>query len=209
MALQRRIEQDAAAQPFQLTASVPIAGPYDMPAAWRFLSNTSAPGCSPLIAHLYMSYKRIYGFKDNLRNVFVPAYDRYITKIDNGRYNGNEMYMMLPKTVKEMMRGAFLDAVASGEHPMDEALAGNSTFRFAPVTPTRLYHGIDDELLPYSMSEMTCAYMKQLGAKDVEVVNVGAGIGHEKSIIPSFLLAKRWFDILNAKTADGKGNTLK
>ena len=97
------------------------------------------------------------------------------------------------------MRGNFLAAVASGKHPLDQAMEGNNTYNFLPVTPTRLYHGLDDNLVPYSMSEMTCARMRLLGARDVEVVNVGAGFGHEASIIPSFLMAKKWFDSFVSK----------
>jgi len=199
MALQRRVEADSAAQPFRLTASGPIAGPYDVRNCWNFLSQANSPGACPLLLHIYMSYKTTYGFTDKLQDVFVAPYDWKAPGIDNGRRNGNQMYTLLPKTIQALMRGNFLAAVASGKHPLDQAMEGNNTYNFLPVTPTRLYHGLDDNLVPYSMSEMTCARMRLLGARDVEVVNVGAGFGHEASIIPSFLMAKKWFDSFVSK----------
>ena len=129
-----------------------------------------------------------------MKDVFIAPYDKKVLSIDDGTHDGHEMYKLLPKTIKEVMRGSFLEAVASGEHPLDEEMEGNSTFNFLPVTPTRLYHARDDELAPFSMSETVCAHMKQLGATDVEVVNVGGGVGYEESFFPSTLRAKQWFD---------------
>lgn len=194
MALQRLIESDPAVEPFQLTASAPMAGPYDLRAEWRYLTTANPPGSTPILAHSYLSYKKAYLLKDSMASVFLAPYDRTVTSIDNGRHDENEMNQMLPKTIQELMRPSFLAAVTSGEHVLDEEMEGNSTFNFKPSTPTRLYHGRDDELVPFSISETTCAHMRQLGASDVEVVDIGSGVSHEYSFIPSTLMAKQWFD---------------
>jgi len=193
LSLQRRIEMDSTAQPFQLTASGPIAGPYDVNALWDFLAQINPDGSSPLVLHTYMSYKKTYGFKDRTRDIFIFPIGRQVKKIDNGTLNGKEMHAALPKTVQGLMKEQFLANVASGSHPMYQAMEGNNAYNFLPKTPIRLYHSSGDKLVPYIQSELTCARMKLLGTADVEVVNVG-NYDHEASLIPALLMAKKWFD---------------
>jgi len=193
LALQKHIETEPDAQPFQLTASAPMAGPYDVRGEWNYLVQSNPPGATPLLVHLYLSFKRTYGFEETLQDVFISPFDEQVETIDNGTLDGHQMYEVLPKTAQEIMHADFLAAVESGIHPLCQAMEENSTYNFLPRTPTRLYHGSDDKLVPYSISELTCARMKLLGAADVEVVNVGA-YGHEASLIPSLLMAKEWFE---------------
>jgi hypothetical protein len=194
LALQRLIEADRTVQPFRLIASAPIAGPYNLRETWKYLSMTNPVGSSPLILHLYLSYRRLYQWNEPLNHIFIPPYDTRVMWIDNGTRNGHEMYGLLPKTSQAMMQPTFLAAVASGKHPIDEALEGNNTYNFPPMKPTRLYHAQDDELVPFTMSEMACSHMKLLGGNDVSVVNLGPGIGHEDSFVPATLKAFRWFN---------------
>ena len=51
----------------------------------------------PLAAHLILSYMEIYGSDDTLDDIFIPPYNTTITDIDDGTYNSDEMYEMLPK----------------------------------------------------------------------------------------------------------------
>jgi acetyl esterase/lipase len=195
LALQQRIETDTDSQPFTLTASGPIAGPYDVRGEWDYMLESKPQGCTPLALHFYLSYRKIYGFKDKMKEVFIAPYNRQVKKIDNGTLNFEEMYLLLPETTQELMQANFLSELKSGLHPMYQIMEGNNAYNFLPKTPTRLYHGSEDKLVPYSMSEMTCARMKLLGTADVEVVNVGA-YNHPDSLVPSLLMQKEWFESL-------------
>lgn len=203
MALQRYIESDGDAQPFQLIASAPIDGPYDIHQCWTKLCDESSPPtlCTPIATRIYMSYRRIYRFKEKMRNVFQQEYYRKIRKIDNGRHNAGDMLDDLPETVQKLMNKDFLAEVRSGEHPLAEAMTENNTYDFLPVTPTRLYHSNSDELVPYATSEMTCAHMKSLGASDVDVVDSGDHTIDDSSHLGSFYsslpMIKEWFDTFN------------
>ncbi|MBF0496935.1 MAG: hypothetical protein HQK58_10250 [Deltaproteobacteria bacterium] len=193
LALQRYLETSTAPQPFHLTASAPFAGPYSLPKAWEFWQ-TNPPGVSPLAVHLILSYKAIYGFKDSLSEIFKPPYDTTNEKIDDGTHDGEEMYDMLPKKLQELLQEAFLGRVNAKTHPFYDEMEENSVYDFAPKTPTRLHHAINDELLPYSMSIFTRDHMISLGAKNVEVVIVGPQWSHVSSFLPCMLSAKRYFD---------------
>jgi len=193
MALQKYLETVDSEQPFNLTASTPIAGPYDLPKAWNaWFANP--PGCSPLAAHLTLAYRYIYGFMDMLSELFLPPYDSQILVIDDGTHNGEEMYEMLPKTMEGLLQPNFINGINAKTHPFYVAMEDNIIDNFAPISPTRLYHGKDDELLPYSFSLDSCIKMKDLGAVDIEVVDVGSGYSHVESFVPSVIRAKFWFD---------------
>ena len=192
LAVQKYLETADSEQPFNLTASVPIAGVYNVPKEWDFLF-TNPHGCSPLAVHLTLAYRYIYGFKDTLSELFLPPYDSQVLSIDDGTYNGDEMYQMLPKTLEGLLQPNFINEVDAKTHPFYEAMKDNIIDNFAAITPTRLYTGKDDELWPYSYSVDSCNKMKALGAKDIEVVDVG-GYSHKGSFVPSVIRAKFWFD---------------
>ncbi|MFO7600218.1 MAG: hypothetical protein R6X27_10475 [Candidatus Desulfacyla sp.] len=193
MALQRHLETGSAAKPFHLTASAPMAGPYDLPKAWDSWF-ADPPGCSPLAVHLILAYQNIYDFTDALSDIFLTPYDSRVLNIDDGSHDGSEMVQMLPTTLEGLLQPDFINQVKAKVHPFYAAMENNVINNFAPVSPTRLYHAKDDELVPYSCSVDSCKQMQALGAVDIEVVDVGSGYSHGGSFVPSVLRAKFWFD---------------
>ncbi len=193
LAMQKYLETVNSEQPFNLTASTPIAGIYDVPKQWDFLF-ANPPGGPPLAAHFILTYRYIYGFMDTLSELFLPPYDSQILSIDDGTHNGHEMADMLPKNTDDLLQPDFINEVNAKTHPFYDAMEDNIIDNFASVTPTRLYIGKDDELVPYSNSVDSCNKMKALGALDIEVVDVGSGYSHEESFVPAVIRAKFWFD---------------
>jgi len=194
MSLQGYVESTPATQPFNLIASAPFAGPYSITIAWDYWLQNNPHGVSPLVVHLILAYKRIYGFSDTLSDIFLPPYDTTVESIDDGTRSGDQMYKLLPTELTNLLQASFIAKVSNKTHPFYNAMVANSTYNFAPTTPTRLYHAINDELLPYSSSVFTQDHMKSLGAKQVELVILSSEWNHVSSFIPSMLLAKRWFD---------------
>jgi len=211
MAAQKYLEASPIAQPFNLIASAPCAGPYYLPILWDFWQANNPRDVAPIVAHHYLSYKRIYGFSESLGEVFIPPYDTTIESIDDGTHDAEEMYNMLPKTMQVLMQANFLAQVNAKTHPFYAAMATNITCDFAPITPTRLYHAINDELVTYSLSVYARDRMNALGAEDLELVQLGPQWGHISGILPFTLSVKRWFDslrvrVLNDYDGDGKAD---
>jgi hypothetical protein len=194
MSLQKYLETVESVPSFELKASAPMAGPYDLNVCWDYWNKANPVGCSPLAVHLILAYQHIYGFEDTLEEIFQPPYNTVVLSADDGTHNGDQMYVMLPKTMQELLQPEFIAAVNAHTHPLWQELSDNKTYNFVPVTPTRLYHGIDDELCPYTLSVSTYQYFIEHGATDVELVNVGSGYSHVGSLFPSLLSAKEWFD---------------
>ncbi len=199
MALQKYLETSPTAQPFNLIASAPCAGPYFLPMLWDFWQANNPSNVPPLLAHLYLSYKRIYGFSEGLGEVFIPPYDTTIESIDDGAHNSDEMCNMLPKTMQALMLSPFLARVNAKTHPFYAAMATDVTCDFAPATPTRLYHAPNDELVTYSLSVYARDRMNALGAANLELVPLDPQWGHVSGILPFTLSAKRWFDFMLAR----------
>ena len=78
---------------------------------------------------------------------------------------------MLPETMEDLLQPNFIDEVNAKTYPFYEAMKDNIIDNFEAITPTRLYTGKNDELVPYSYSVDSCNKMKALGAVDIEVVN--------------------------------------
>ncbi len=194
MALQKYVESSPAAQPFALTAAASIAGPYAIPAVWEFWLQNNPEGVSPVVLHLIMAYQKIYGFNDALTDMFLSPYDIRVENIDDGTHDGEEMAELLPTELQKLLQEKFIEEVNANTHPFYKAMIANSTYDFAPTTPTRLYHGVNDELVPMSCSEFTIAHMKSLGAQHVELIPLNSEWDHISSVIPSMLSAKMWFD---------------
>jgi len=195
LALQNYLETSRSDQVFALTGSAPIAGPYDLPTQWDFWKG-NPPGCCPIAAHIILAYKNIYNFGSTLDDIFIPPYNATIVNINDGTHNGDEMYAMLPKTLAGLLQGEFIASVDSQVHPFYNEMVLNSPYKFAPTTPTRLYHAQDDETAPYKTSEIVYNTMISLGADDLELIDLGPNINHKSSIFLGTLLAKQWFDTL-------------
>ncbi len=194
MALQQYLETSDSEQPFELTGSAPIAGPYDIKECWDFWIEASPPGCSVLAAHLIVSYFDIYEKDGSLDDIFLSPYNTEIRNIDDGTRDGDELYWLLPPALPELLQADFISSVNSGEHTIFEDMELNRTCGFAPVTPTLLVHARDDELAPYSVSELAYNEMVSLGAEDIELIDLGPDIDHVSSIFTGTYIIKQWFD---------------
>lgn len=197
MALHEYIESNAGAQPFQLVASAPIDGPYDLSSCWDHFCHVNDSFSFIVASRIYLAYKKIYRFRAKAREVFVFPYNRKIQKVFNGKNDETELKGIFKDDMNKMMSKKFLDMVAAGEHPLSRELAQNNTCDFLPIAPIRFYHSPKDNIVPYEISETACENMKNLGAVDVEVIDSGdynPGTFHAGSFVNSTLMAKVWFD---------------
>jgi len=64
---------------------------------------------------------------------------------------------------------------------------------WAPQTPTRLYHGTADDIVPYEISQKTYELFIANGSEPTSVKLVPlTGIGHE--YLPAYRLILEWFN---------------
>ncbi len=196
MAAHRALESNHADE-FTVTASAPMAGPYDMSGTMRDLFMSDVRYSNPFyMPYVILAYDDIYGVADSLGAVFKEPYARRIPKLFDGTNEGVAINPELPRMPKEMLNPEFLrDFQADSSHPLGRALRDNDLWDWAPKAPMRLYHCTADDQVPFGNSEVAYQRFRQRGSRSVELVPLGHG-GHGACGYPSIMEGKRWFDSL-------------
>ena len=182
LAAQQRIERDLAAE-FTVTASEPGAGPYDMTGTVQkqlAAVTLSAPAAA---AFLGTSYDLIYNTPSRISYYFTAEHADQMATLFSGRYNASGISALLGVTSSStgirtgsLFNQAFLDSFnGSGETTLKAAIAENNLYNWKPAAPTILFHGRDDDVVPYANTTTALQTMTANGAADVTVHTCNAG----------------------------------
>ncbi len=196
LATQRALEADYAAE-FTVTASAPMAGPYDLSGTMFeavFDPNTASE--TPLyIAGILLAYSDTYSLYSNPSEVFAAPYDARVAALFDGTHTGDAVSAGLANTATALLRPEFVDALrANPDHPLRAALRQNDVYDFRPLAPVRLFHGKADRNVSFANAEVAQRRMIERGAGSVELINVGDTLDHETAVVPSFVGARGFFD---------------
>jgi pimeloyl-ACP methyl ester carboxylesterase len=201
MALHRALERDHADE-FPVTASAPMAGPYDLSGEGLrgSFAEDALPGASAYYsAFLLVAYQSVYGnIYASPSDAFRAPYDAQASALFDGSTGAGSARALLPSTPSELVTPAFRDAILSDlDHPFVRALReAGDVHDWAPRAPVRLFHGGADRDVPIAHAVSAQDRMRSLGASSVELVNVGAGLDHQGAFLPSLLAACAWFNSL-------------
>ncbi|SEQ85063.1 Secretory lipase [Nitrosomonas sp. Nm51] len=195
MAAQREIETHHADE-FMITASAPMAGAYDLSGTMLQQALSDDPLPRPMyFSYILLAYNQIYGFDDNLANLFNENIAATVPELFDGSNDGDTIDAALPATGNDLFSPVLLAALENGGyHPLRAALAHNDVYRWTPTSPTRLYHCLDDDRVPYENSTVAMDYFTAAGA-DVRLETLFSG-GHSDCAIPALLSGNAWFDSL-------------
>ncbi|MHC9543280.1 MAG: alpha/beta hydrolase family protein [Vulcanimicrobiota bacterium] len=191
MALQRLLEKEHRTD-FPVTASAPMAGPYNLYYLWSKWIDRPCDLSSAVMARMVLAYDKVYNLKMPMGKVFRPPYDRHVASILDGNHRDEEIYSRLPHNPTKLFTQKFLKEVSDGAHPFYRVMKTNNTYEWYPEAPTILYHGRKDDVVPYEVSKIAYYYMKHR-CNQVQMCNVG-DFTHMTAVFPAFLAVKRWFD---------------
>ncbi|MBX0333339.1 lipase family protein [Pontibacter sp. HSC-14F20] len=136
------------------------------------------------LAYVLMSYNKTYEWNRPLTDFFQEPYATRLATLFNGQHNGSAINQQLTTQPKQLFSPAFLEGLrGNGEQALKKALQDNSFNNWVPQSPTRLYHGTADVIVPYANSEQTYERMKAAGAPNLELIPVKNG-HHGSSLIP-------------------------
>jgi len=194
MAVQREIELNHRDE-FNLTASAPMAGAYDLElTATKILENDYYPQPA-FLAYLIYAYSKIYKWHD-LSYFFNEPYASEIPQLFDGSKNTEKINEALPKDLKLLLAPEFLSSIQNKtEKRLLPKLKENSLINWTPVTPTRLYHGDKDDFVPVENSYTAYDYFSKRGA-DVELIIIPNGT-HYTSAIPAIIDLLHWLESFN------------
>ncbi|MCP5244516.1 MAG: hypothetical protein H6937_00545 [Burkholderiales bacterium] len=195
MAAQREMETHHADE-FTITASAPMAGAYDLSGTMlqQVLSNDPLP--RPMnFAYLLLAYNHIYRINYAVHNLLAGGFDTALLEVFDGSQDSDAINASLPSLPSELFSTNLLAALESDSfHPFRTALENNDVYRWKPISPTRLYHCLDDDRVPYENSNVAIDFFTAAGA-NVELETLFSG-NHIDCAVPALLNGSTWFDTL-------------
>ncbi|MFQ5570398.1 MAG: alpha/beta hydrolase family protein [Rhodothermales bacterium] len=196
MAAHREIEASHSNE-FQVTASAPMAGPYDLSGvmAETFTARQAHP--SPVyLPYALLAYNDVYGLYGDPSSMFAAPFDTLLPSMFNGEFDAAAINDVLPDIPVDMLNPDF---VASFEgdpnHPLRLRLQENDVYDWTPRAPIRLYHCGQDRTVPPENAQIALQHLQARGAR-VEFFDPLPSGDHGACAAPSLLLAKLWFDSL-------------
>lgn len=177
----------------KITASAPSAGPYDVELVGKLIfQNNTYPSPSYLLLIL-TAYNDYYNWQRPATDFFQIPYSYFAKSLLSGNLNEDEINQELTTNLTLLMDSTFLNNFRDdGETEFKQMLILNSVNNWATKTPTRLYHGTSDNLVPFEISQKTYESFISNGS-DTSLVKLVPlpGIGHD--YVPAYKLILEWF----------------
>jgi pimeloyl-ACP methyl ester carboxylesterase len=193
MSTQRLIEKNYTKE-FDLVASSPMSGPYDLEAS-VVVDPNNKEGDWVLFMYLIKSFQDAYQMRTSLSEIFVAPWDSLVTVYFDGYTKYNGIRKGLPSNVMEIFNQDFMAKEFLSEQSLfKKILKENSVYDFVPTVPTQLCYCSDDEVVTYKNSENAYNWMKKNGAKKLKIKDAGKNLDHEECAIFTVIYTKFFFD---------------
>jgi hypothetical protein len=116
----------------------------------------------------------------------------------DGTHSSSEINNVLPTTSADLFTSSFRTGfLGTGEMTVKAGFGANDIYNWAPRTPTRLFHGADDSVVPYFNATTARDAMNAAGATDLALIECTTLVtiprGHEECV-PDYLgQLANWF----------------
>lgn len=196
MATHHEIERNYSDE-FQVTASAPLAGPYDLEATVDTILAWGSYDQPVFLAYMMNAYDHYLGW-DRLDEIFRDPYAGDIPGYFDGSQMMNSINDNLPGSLASLLQEDFIgDYKAGFEEDIRSALRENSLLDFVPSAPVLLIQGDADSIVPLTNSLRALEYYQSQGKTNVELVQVEGG--HEAALEAAIVGAMTWFQSLRTE----------
>ena len=153
---------------FNLLASFPMAGPYDLSGIMVDLMLTQEPYGEPYyLPYVLVPYINYYEL-GSLSEYFLPDYAEMFEYLFNGEYSGSYINSIMPEIPIEVLLPSVIeDFTNDTSHPLRLKLFENNLWDWSPNADMYLFHGLGDELIPYENSELAYNSFINSGSENV------------------------------------------
>ncbi|HEX8546717.1 MAG TPA: prolyl oligopeptidase family serine peptidase [Cytophagaceae bacterium] len=166
----------------KLAAVAAGAGGYDLKGMLSTLSTGTSHIYPAYVAFLITSYEKVYNWNKPLDYYFNKSYAIQLPELLNGSHDSIYINSRLTGDLSKLFNPKFYNNLkGSGELEFKKALVMNSLINWSPQAPLRLYHGTNDEIIPYVNSETTLSSLKD--NKQIELIPIRGG-NHINSLVP-------------------------
>ena len=174
LATQREMETSLATE-FTVTASVAGAGPYDMSATARGLLSGNTLAVPAYVGFVFKAYDTYYNAPSQLGSYFQSSYVPVVDSYFDGTHAGLAINAALGGTnvgTSNLFLPSFLSSfLGSGEAALKARLAENDIYDWRPTAPTVLFHGPQDDVVPYANTTTAYTTMQTRGSTSVARVD--------------------------------------
>ena len=203
----------------EITASAPMAGPYDMSESQRLMLESGEAYPNPgYLPYVLFAYNKIYNLYDDINEVLKSPYttlaDMYdgtysMWDINNTMWDiGEEIYGINSNNfspISIFKDEYYQEYLTNDNHPFQLALLDNDVYNFIPSAPMQLLHCSGDDNVTYDNAEVAYNYFIENGAENVELID-GGNFDHGECASIAIIGAKLWFDSM-AELCDPNSST--
>ena len=206
MATTKFINDENLQSEFNIVASAPCSGPYDLSGIMADTIIAPSPYSNPgYIVYLLASYQLAYGnIFNSWSDVLYPPYDTIVPPFFSGNNTTLDMGLLnslIPNQMSLLIRDTclnnFINDSINKNHPWWRALIDNDNYDWLPLKPLRMYYCTADEQVAYTNALNAENSMINNGALDVQAINMGNN-DHGGCILPALSSTFNWFQ--NLKT---------
>ncbi len=195
MQLQKIIEKNYASE-FSLKASSCAAGPYSLEYMNEFITGKTEYPMPYFLAYLLNTYTSIGLVPNSLSDFIQAPYATKIPDLFDGKHSGGTINSELTTQMSTLLTSEYRTGYATNTKfaGIKSAFLANSIEAWNISTPTRLYHGGNDEYIPVSLSQKMLADFKAKGVADTKIqLIIIPGFDHPTGVIPVGLSTILWF----------------
>ena len=199
MATSKYIQEMDLYDEFNVVASAPCSGPYNLSGSMAdiFISGDyySNPG---YVVYTLMSFQLAYGnLYDSYSDILRSPYDSLIPPMFDGTYSMGDVNAQLPNYIDSFMVDTVLANFRSDSinqtHPLWVDLKDNNNYSWIPQRSMRMYYCTADEQVPYQNSLDAENFMLNAAPVDVKAINSG-NLNHSGCVSPAIYAASVFFD---------------
>ena len=201
MGTHKYIQDNSLYDEFNVVASAPCSGPYDLSGSQAPVLTSGQPYSNPgYVVYLIMGYQRAYGnLYNTLSDVLKSPYDVDMLTYFDGvqdQYDMGTVNNVLPNVLSDFMQDTTLSNFMSNpNHPLRVALEDNDNFDWTPERPVRMMYCTGDEQVDFSNSISADSAMNANGASDVDAIEVGGNsFNHGACVTPALTETFNFFE---------------
>lgn len=194
MQVQKAIEDDFMGE-FNLKASAPGAGPYDLSFINDYILSRETYSMPYYFGYLYNSLMNVEETVPAIAEIFSAPYDSLIPTLFDGKLSGEEINAKLDTVVSNLFTENYRLNYKTDTlyKPLMEALNANSIEAWNTTVPTKIIHGKTDTWVPAAVSKAIYDDFVAKGAGSrVELIEFPE-TDHVRGIVPAGLMSIGWF----------------
>ena len=193
---------------FNITASFPMAGPYDLSGTMvdYFLSGPeySQPYYVPYVLTSQLWYYQ--GLEVDFSSYFEPFWADTLPGLFDGTHSGDFINNLMPENPLDILLTEVLEEFESSEdHFFRQKLELNTLLDWVPQNPIHFFHGMGDDIVPYENAQIAYDTFVGQGAQDISITLYPESFGGHAEVA-GIALSAGLEDIFDYQVISSKGD---